>query len=181
MGAGLSVAMGPPPPRVLNFSSKTQQSVSDVSHSSSQKKRPLPFEPPKINVCTCKRVKHADDDDTKYLAPLRQATSLLEVQLRPPLSECMKFSIDGGITSDSRSGIGGGGFPQSINIDSNPACLAGHSLYICIFFIFTILHNLRLRRATMSSKRDEEMTNSAHDSGVMRKGSSAKLVLAPLR
>ena len=47
------------------------------------------------------------------LAPLRQATSLLEVQLRPPLSisECMKFSIDGGITSDSRSRIGGGGFP----------------------------------------------------------------------
>ena len=156
MGVRLSVAMGPPPPRVLNFSSKTQQSVSDVSHSSSQKKRPLPFEPPKINVCTCKRVKHADDDDTKYLAPLRQATSLLEVQLRPPLSECMKFSIDGGITSDSRSGIGGGGFPQSINIDSNPACPAGHSLYL-LHISYSLFYTIYLlRRATMNLKRDEE-------------------------
>jgi hypothetical protein len=37
-------AMGMPPPRVLDFLSKTQQSVSSVSHSLSQKKRSPPFE-----------------------------------------------------------------------------------------------------------------------------------------
>ncbi len=58
--------MGPPSPRVLDCLSKTQQSVSSVSHSSSQKKPQPPFEPPKANDHTGKRAKHADDDDNPH-------------------------------------------------------------------------------------------------------------------
>ncbi len=60
-------AMGPPPPRVLNFLSKTQQSVSSVSHSLSQKKCPPPFEPPKANDHNSKRGKLADDDHNLHV------------------------------------------------------------------------------------------------------------------
>jgi hypothetical protein len=55
--------MSPPPPRVLDYLSKTQQSVSSVCHLSSQKKHPPPFEPPKANDWNDKRGKIADDDD----------------------------------------------------------------------------------------------------------------------
>ncbi len=44
--------------------------MSYVSHSSSQKKRPLPFEPPEANDCACKRVKHTDDDDNPHVDTL---------------------------------------------------------------------------------------------------------------
>jgi hypothetical protein len=60
-------AMGPPSPRVLGFSSKTQQSVASVSHSSSQKKRPPPFELPKANDRNGKKGKNADDDDDPHV------------------------------------------------------------------------------------------------------------------
>ncbi len=62
-----TMAMGLPPPRVLDFLSKTQQSVSSVSHLSSQKKRPPPSEPPKANDWNDKRGKIADDDDNSHV------------------------------------------------------------------------------------------------------------------
>jgi hypothetical protein len=60
-------AMGLPPPRVLDFLSKTQLSVSSESHSSSQKKHLPPFKPPKANDHTGMRAKHAAGDDNLHV------------------------------------------------------------------------------------------------------------------
>ena len=59
------------------------------------------------------------------------------------------FSIDGGSTLDSWSGIGGGGY-QSLNIDLNPACPIGPSL--CIFHIHCIFYKGYWGQEMMSSK-----------------------------